>query len=235
MGVGTTRRWVAAGLVAGAGAVALVTTSHFGAGTREGATRSLAADSATAAMTEAAPDARYLPQFTDDGALRRPDGWETWVLAGTSMGLTYAENPREFAPGEAPGSFLQVYIQPWAYETFMEEGAFPEGTMFILAGSEPVSKADPARGGFYQGDLHLMEIHLKQAGIDSTGWAFFGYGGDAESAQKIPGDASCYTCHVEHADHDNVFVQFYPKIRERLGMAPPADAEAGMPTSPGGP
>lgn len=177
--------------------------------------------------------ARFLPQFTEDGRLRRPENWESWVLAGTSMGLTYAENPRQFAPGEAPGSFLQVYIQPWAYETFMEEGEFPEGTMFILAGSRPVSKADPARGGFYQGDLHLMEVHLKQDGIDPSGWAFFGFGADAEAADKIPGDASCYSCHADNADHDQVFVQFYPRIRERLGIAEPAQpSDAEMPTSP---
>jgi hypothetical protein len=179
-----------------------------------------------------APDDRYLPQFTEEGELRRPEGWEAWVLAGTSMGLTYAENPREFAPGEAPGSFLQVYIQPWAYEAFMDTGEFPEGTMFILAGSEPVRKADPARGGFYQGDLHLMEVHLKQTGIHTSGWAFFGYGAEAESAARVPGEASCYTCHAENAEHDNVFVQFYPKIRERLGMALPAGGETGMPASP---
>lgn len=190
---------------------------------------------ATGARTapEAPSDDRYLPRFTEDGRLLRPENWETWVLAGTSMGLTYTENPRQFAPGEAPGSFLQVYVQPWAYETFMDEGEFPEGTMFILAGSRPVSKADPARGGFYQGDLHLMEVHLKQDGIDPTGWAFFGYGADAEAADKVPGDASCYSCHADNADHDHVFVQFYPRIRERLGMAEPARASgAEMPASP---
>lgn len=43
-------------------------------------------------------------------------GWEGWVLAGTSMGLTYNE-PREAPkPGDPPGMFLNVYIQPWAYD-----------------------------------------------------------------------------------------------------------------------
>jgi len=170
-------------------------------------------------------DAAYVARFTDDGQLRRPEGWEAWVLAGTSMGLTYDE-PGEAAANEPPGSFLNVYIQPWAYERFMTDGAFPEGTMFILAGSEPVRKAEPARGGFYQGDLHLMEVHLKREGIDPTGWAFFGYGADTEAAAPIPGSASCYQCHSEHADFDNVFVQFYPRMRERLGMEPrPAGGE----------
>lgn len=189
------------------------------------------AEEAGATAETAGPPADQLPRFTANGELLRPENWESWVLAGTSMGLTYAENPRTFAPGEAPGSFLQVYIQPWAYEAFMEEGEFPEGTMFILAGSRPVSKADPARGGFYQGDLHLMEVHLKQEGIDPSGWAFFGYGADTRSAEQIAGDASCYSCHAANADHDHVFVQFYPRIRERLGMAAPA-ADGPEPTPP---
>lgn len=194
----------------------------------DGTTRPAGGTGPTAIAAEIAAEAaeseeRYLPRFTEDGRLLRPRGWEAWVLAGTSMGLTYAENSRQVAPGDAPGSFLQVYVQPWAYETFMKEGGFPENTMFILAGSRPVSKADPARGGFYQGDLFLMEVHLKRDGIDPSGWAFFGYGGDTEAAERIPSDASCYSCHAEHADHDNVFVQFYPKMRERLGMAPPEE------------
>lgn len=236
MGSGTTRRWIVAATIAAAGTLGVLAATVFTNPTaRDGATDDSPAGrgvAATAAAAEPGPDEAYLPRFTEEGRLFRPENWETWVLAGTSMGLTYAESPRRFEPGEAPGSFLQVYIQPWAYESFMEAGEFPEGTMFILAGSEPVSKADPARGGFYQGDLHLMEVHLKQEGIDPSGWAFFGYGGDAESAEKIPGDASCYTCHAENADHDNVFVQFYPKIRERLGMATAADTEAGRPRSP---
>ena len=171
-----------------------------------------------------APPATSLPQFTDDGELQRPEGWETWVLAGTSMGLTYDEPAGPPEPGKPPGSFLNVYLQPWAYEAFMADGEFPDGTMFVLAGSDPVRKADPARGGFYQGDLSLMEVHLKVDGIDPTGWAFYGFGGGAESAEKIPGEAGCYSCHAEEAGFDNVFVQFYPKMRERVGMEAPAEA-----------
>ena len=228
--VGMTRdRWLlAVVLVVAAGSAAAAAVTRHSAGTESGD----AAPAILAGQAAERPEARYLPQFTADGDLRRPEGWEAWVLAGTSMGLTYAENPRTFAPGEAPGSFLNVYIQPWAYEAFMELAEFPDGTMLVLAGSEPVRKADPARGGFYQGDLHLMEVHLKREGIDPSGWAFYGYGSDAESAAKIPGEASCYSCHAENAGHDNVFVQFYPRIRERLGYDSAARSGSGTPTPP---
>lgn len=168
--------------------------------------------------------AQYLPQFTADGQLRRPESWEGWVLAGTSMGLTYAEPRQAPKPGDPPGMFLNVYMQPWAYERFMDEGEFPEGTMFILSMAEPVRKADPARGGFYQGPIELLEVHLKQEGLHESGWAFYGFGGGADAVDKFPDTAPCYSCHADNGDFDNAFVQFYPKIRERLGMEPPAES-----------
>lgn len=164
----------------------------------------------------AGPPADMLPRFTEEGALLRPEGWEAWVLAGTSMGLTYNEPARSPAPGEPPGRFLNVYVQPWAYERFLETGAFAEGTMFILAGAEPVRKADPARGGFYQGELSLLEVHLKKEGVHESGWGFYGFGGgDAAEARLIPGEASCYSCHRDEAAFDHVFTQFYPSMHER--------------------
>jgi hypothetical protein len=45
-----------------------------------------------------------------------------------------------------------VYVQPWAYREFLDTGAFPHGTMFVLAFFEPSRKATPARAGFYEGD-----------------------------------------------------------------------------------
>lgn len=189
------------------------------------------AEGADAAGKEGAEDAvpaDLRPRFTPEGDLVRPEGWEAWVLAGTSMGLTYNEPADASAPGEPPGRFLNVYIQPWAYERFMASGAFPEGTMFILAGADPVDKADPARGGFYQGEVSLLEVHLKQDGLDPTGWGFYGFTAEAETARRIPSDANCYSCHRDEAAFDHAFVQFYPAMRQRLGLATAeADSTAG--------
>lgn len=213
MRIGTKGRWVV-GVVALLAGVAWATGATVpGVGT----------SSAGAGAAIQDIPAEYLPQFTADGKLKRPEGWEGWVLAGTSMGLTYNE-PREAPkPGGPPGMFLNVYVQPWAYDRFLEEGEFPEETMFILSMSEPVRKADPARGGFYQGPIQLMEVHLKQEGLHQSGWAFYGFGGGADAVDKFPDTAPCYECHAEHGDFDHAFVQFYPKIRERLGMEPPAE------------
>ncbi|HET9332966.1 MAG TPA: cytochrome P460 family protein [Gemmatimonadota bacterium] len=175
---------------------------------------------AAAAHPEDSIPAAQLPRFTPDGRLLRPEGWEGWVLAGTSMGLTYNEPAAAPAPGAPPGIFLNVYVQPWAYERFMESGEFPEGTMFILAMAEPITKADPARGGFYMGEISMMEVHLKRAGVHESGWGFYGFGSDDSSAEILPAEANCYSCHRDEAAYDQAFVQFYPKMRERLGLDP---------------
>lgn len=216
MGIGTRGKWML-GIVALLAGVAGVTgAAVLGIGTRSAG--------AEAAPAQEIP-AEQLPQFTAEGKLKRPEGWEGWVLAGTSMGLTYNE-PREAPePGEPPGMFLNVYIQPWAYESFLDDGGFPEGTMFILSMSEPVRKADPARGGFYQGPIELLEVHLKQKGLHESGWAFYGFGGGADAVDKFPDTAPCYSCHADDGDYDHAFVQFYPKIRERLGMEMPPAAD----------
>ena len=50
-----------------------------------------------------------------DGSLTQPKDWETWVMVGSSTGLSYAAPGAAPAAGAAPGMFHNVYIQPWAY------------------------------------------------------------------------------------------------------------------------
>ena len=164
------------------------------------------------------PDAQ-LPRFAQSGQLVKPVGWEAWVMVGSSTGLSYAAAPTP-AAGAAPGMFHNVYVQPWAYREFDRTGAFPERTMLVLAFYEASRKSAPARAGFYEGDrLGAIEVHLKQSGIDKTGWGFFGFGDGAATAALIPAAAPCYSCHATEAAHDQVFTQFYPPLRERLARA----------------
>ncbi|HEV7365033.1 MAG TPA: cytochrome P460 family protein [Gemmatimonadales bacterium] len=158
-----------------------------------------------------------LAHLTKDGSLTQPKDWETWVMVGSSTGLSYNSPGAAPAAGAAPGMFHNVYMQPWAYREFIKTGAFPEGTMFVLSFYEASRKSAPAKAGFYEGDRAPgIEVHLKQKGIDKTGWAFFGFGDTASIGARIPGTASCYSCHATEAAHDNVFTQFYPFMRERL-------------------
>jgi hypothetical protein len=172
-----------------------------------------------------APPDDQLPHFTKDGSLSQPKDWETWVMVGSSTGLSYAAPGAAPVAGAAPGMFHNVYMQPWAYREFSKTGVFPERTMFVLSFYEASRKSAPAKSGFYEGDrVPGIEIHLKQKGIDRTGWAFFGFGDTASVGAKLPGSAFCYSCHAAEAAHDNVFTQFYPPIRERLATVSPKAA-----------
>ncbi len=167
----------------------------------------------------AGPPPDQLPRFTANGSLEKPVGWETWVMVGSSTGLSYTAAPPPPA-GAAPGMFHNVYVQPWAYQVFLKDHAFPESTMFVLSFYEASRKSTPARAGFYEGDqLGAIEVHLKQRGIDKTGWAFFAFGDSAGTGAKLPASAPCYSCHATEAAHDNVFTQFYPPLRQRLTQA----------------
>jgi hypothetical protein len=94
--------------------------------------------------------------------------------------------------------------------------------MFVLSFYEASRKSAPAKAGFYEGDRAPgIDVHLKQKGLDKTGWAFFGFGDTASVGARIPSVASCYSCHATEAARDNVFTQFYPFMRERLAQATP--------------
>jgi len=165
------------------------------------------------------PPEDQLPRFAQRDQLVKPVGWEAWVMVGASTGLSYAAAPPP-AAGAAPGMFHNVYVQPWAYREFVRTGAFPQRTMFVLSFYEASRKSTPARAGFYEGDrVPAIEVHLKQAGIDRSGWGFFGFGDSAATAAMIPGTAPCYSCHATEAAHDQVFTQFYPPLRERPARA----------------
>ena len=153
-------------------------------------------------------------RFTADGELRRPERWEEWVLVGASLGLSYNE-PQSPSTPLASQRFRHVYLQPWAYRHVREHGEFPEGAMFILASHPASERVNPARAGLTEGaSLPGFEVHLKQAGADPTGWAFYNFRSeDAASSPKVPGDQRCYTCHAAEAEFDHAFVQFYPVLR----------------------
>jgi hypothetical protein len=181
-------------------------------------TVSALAFTAFAAANQSKPPADQVARFTKEGRLIRPQGFESWVMVGASTGLSYAEPSRPPAAGAAPGMFHNIYLQPWAYRWVMERGEFPDGAMLVMTFYEPSRKSRPAKVGFYEGDrMPGLEVHMKRAGVDPTGWGFFGFGSDTTSSSaKIPGEAACYSCHKAEAAFDQAFVQFYPAIRERL-------------------
>jgi hypothetical protein len=190
--------------------IAILVTTASGVCQAQGGT-------SAAAPRSGQPPAEQVARFTADGRLLRPAGFETWVMVGASTGLSYNQPQTAPVAGEAPGMFHNIYIQPWAYRSTMEHGTFPEGTMFVMTFYEASRKSRPAKVGFYEGDqMPGMEVHLKKAGVDSTGWGFYGFDETTASAERIPSNAPCYSCHAKEAAFNHAFVQFYPALRARL-------------------
>jgi hypothetical protein len=115
------------------------------------------------------------------------------------------------------GHFHNVYLEPGAFERYETTGAFEEGTMLAMVVHEPARHAEPNRRGWFEGDRVGLEVAVKDTRRFEGGWAYFdftGGGGDLRPAAWPFPPAACAACHAAHAANDNVFVQFYPVLRE---------------------
>jgi len=162
---------------------------------------------------DAPPEGMTTPHYTEEGELVRPEGYETWVFVGASLGLSYSEKIRR----EGPGRFHHVYLQPEAYEHYKTKGTFPEKTMLVMENYSAAQKESINLHGHFQKDRVGMEVALKDHDQFEDGWAYFNFstakGPLTDRAKAFP-KAACYDCHEQHAEDDNVFVQFYPVLRE---------------------
>jgi hypothetical protein len=153
------------------------------------------------------------PRFLDNGDVSLPYEVLNWKFIGTSYGLGYSENA---TPGAQ--TIKNVYLQPEAFEYVMETGDFPEGAMLALMIYDTATAEPPRKRGYYQDQLTAMELAVKDSDRYASGWAYFDFGEDGNDPAGAVFDqsSSCNQCHDEHGDHDNVFTQFYPELRNRL-------------------
>jgi hypothetical protein len=166
---------------------------------------------ALAAALAAAPppaSAPTLPRYALDGALLRPAYVERWILVGASLGLGYSD-----ATEDGPGMFHRVYLEPTAYEHHLRTRRFRDGTMLALSIRQPSRRVPPSRAGWTEGAFAALELAVKDSGRFPGGWAYFDFGRDAPTATALP-PKRCARCHAQHAARDNVFVQFYPQLRD---------------------
>ena len=148
-----------------------------------------------------------VPRYTEGGELLRPEGVDTWVFVGASVGLGY----REGGDREGPGLIHSVQMQPEAYAHYARSGEFPEKTMFALTLYEPRQKESIARQGYFSGDLVALELAVKDHDRFDEGWGYFDFQkGDRAAAEP---KTACHDCHAANGADDNVFVQFYPVLR----------------------
>ena len=160
-------------------------------------------------------DVAVMPQYDSDSALRLPPNYRRWTLVGTSLGLSYNEDvPKRVG-------FNHTLMEPTAYDHFVETGEFREGTMLALLVRGTDADAMPARHGQFASEVFAVELAVKDSSRVEEGWAYYDFrGGDRARtlAQPFPKSRGCYTCHVDHAARDNVFLQFYPLLADAAGL-----------------
>jgi len=156
------------------------------------------------------------PEYNDAGALLRPEGYERWTLVGTSIGLDYSK-PKE-GEAEPPTIFHTVYMQPEAFDHYVETGEFAEQTTFVVTNNPPTKKEgenDINRRGQFAADPTGLEVSVKDSKRFDEGWGFFMYystQGPRTVSKPFKREA-CYDCHAEHGENDAVFVQFYSVLK----------------------
>jgi hypothetical protein len=149
------------------------------------------------------------PAYDPSGALLRPEGYHEWVFVGASLGLSYAEGAR----GHGPEEFHHVYLRPESYDAFLRTGTFPDRTVLVLELHEAAEKVAPSRHGLFEGKRVAVEAAVKDARL-KDGWGYFSFGDGSELSARAFPRGSCFECHRQHAAVDNVFVQFYPVLRD---------------------
>jgi hypothetical protein len=169
---------------------------------------------------------RHDPEYTDSGELKLPSGFQTWVFVGSNLGLEY----REDAPQDATArknrddklkaaNFHNVYINPEAFDHFVKTGKFPDKTVLVL----DVYKAEEGEPrsvvsqGLFPGKQKEIAVAVKNSTRpdgSQTDWAYYDFPPGQKTAKAFP-DKACHDCHLQHADRDNVWVQFYPTLRAR--------------------
>jgi len=166
-------------------------------------------------MFAAAAGEMARPVYTPAGELVRPSGYREWIFVGANYGMGY--NPADAAAPAKEKVFHNIYIQPEAYRAFASTGKFPDKTMLVMENRKAGTTASINRQGMFEDGYAGIEVALKDEQRFPEKWAyfvFFGAGGkELATARAMPRDR-CWSCHNQHGAVDNVFVQFYPVLRE---------------------
>lgn len=158
-----------------------------------------------ALVKSATPPAASGPAYTSDGELKLPEDYRRWTYLTTGFDMSY--NP---AMTMDHHMFDNVFVNPEAYNSFLESGAWPDRTLLVLEGRVAEGNGSINKQGNYQGtNLMGVEIHVKDQA--RGGWAFYIFG-SAKTAKLVDHSMACYSCHAEHAAVDTTFVQFYPTL-----------------------
>jgi hypothetical protein len=150
-------------------------------------------------------------RYSADGKLLRPEDYRNWRFVSTGLGMSYGPAAKA---GALTGHvmFDNVFVQPQAYDAFVRDNVWPEGTMFVLELRGTETQRPPNNQGYFQTELHGIEVSVKDSTRFKGSWAYFDFGMQARSTTPQP-SSGCFACHKRHAAVDMTFVQFYPTLQ----------------------
>ena len=154
------------------------------------------------------------PKYNEAGRLLRPEGYREWMFIGANLGMGYSENPA------VRSSYHNIYMQREAYKHYVKTGEFPEKTMLIMEVITPGTNESINKHGSFEDKPIGIEVALKDSSKFPDKWAYFNFIGEQGKPLADAGafrKDQCWSCHNKHAAVDNVFVQFYPVLREARG------------------
>src|SRR5258708_4333990 len=169
------------------------------------------------------------PRYTASGELVLLNGFETWVFVGSNLGLSYTPDAAAAAAAPPPRAgrqqFHNVSINKAAYDYFLANDRFPDKTVLVMQVFEAADKEPKGvlASGVFNGRRVALEVAVKNASRPdgkTTPWAYYNFTDPSDrskalaSAPAFP-DQACANCHQLHASIDNVWVQFYPALRDR--------------------
>lgn len=147
------------------------------------------------------------PVYAANGDLKFPTQYREWVYVSSGVDMSYSPNM-----SMDHSIFDNVFVNPEAYQAFVQTGSWPDKTVLVLEARMARSKGSINKTGQFQtGEIMGREVHLKDEARFPGKWAFF----DAEdgvTGKLLPKEMDCYSCHEQHAAVDTTFVQFYPTL-----------------------
>lgn len=154
--------------------------------------------------------------FSADGKLQRPADYRNWRFVSSGLGMSYGPAAKAAAlTGHV--MFDNVFVQPEAYDAFLRDGVWPEGTIFVLELRNTETQRPPNNKGYFQTDLVAVEVSVKDSERFKGRWAYYDFGRKASSASPQP-EKECFACHNRDAAVDMTFVQFYPTLSARAAV-----------------
>ena len=145
------------------------------------------------------------PEFTGD-KLVRPADYREWIFLSSGLGMTYGSE------GPSAPRFDNVFVNRASYKAFLETGAWPDKTMFVLEVRDSASKGSINLAGHYQAEDFRLSAEVKDSTRFKDKWEYFAFPASGEPAAPLPRSAGCFACHSQHAAVENTFVQFYPTL-----------------------